>query len=84
MQKHPVSSEIRSYCAQVWIWCESNSRENLTNPELFDGFDLPDQPDAETAKRALREAEKLLYRLRFQVDEKLAIRSFAVNTACGE
>ena len=77
-------SMIHTYCAQVWIWCESNSRENLTNPELFDGFDLPDQPDAETAKRSLREAEKLLYRLRFQVDEKLAIRSFAVNTACGE
>ena len=32
----------------------------------------------------LDEAEKLLYRLRFQVDEKLAIRSFAVNAACGE
>jgi hypothetical protein len=45
---------------------------------------LPQKPDAETAQRALQEAEKLLYRLRFQVDEKLAIRSFAVNTACGE
>ena len=75
---------IHTYCAQVWIWSESSSRENLTNPELLEGFDLPPKPDAETAKRALREAEKLLYRLRFQVDEKLAIRSFAVNSACGE
>ena len=47
-------------------------------------FSVPEVPDKHIAERAMKEAEKLLYRLRFQVDEKLALRSFAVNTACGE
>ncbi|MBE6379606.1 MAG: hypothetical protein E7047_01605 [Lentisphaerae bacterium] len=77
-------SLLHTFCAQVWIWSESGSLDNLSNRELFEGIELPEQPDKAVAKRALNEAEKLLYRLRFQVDEKLAIRSFAVNTACGE
>ena len=77
-------SLVHTFCAQVWIWSETDSLENLSNGELFDGIALPEKADKVTAKRALAEAEKLLYRLRFQVDEKLAIRSFAVNTACCE
>ena len=77
-------SLLHTFCAQTWIWSETHSRDNLSNPELFENLELPEMPDAEIAKRALTEADKLLYRLRFQVDEKLAIRSFAVNTACGE
>lgn len=77
-------SFLHTFCARVWIWSETNSLENLSNPELFDNLELPSEPDKTVARRALAEADKLLYRLRFQVDEKLAIRSFAVNTACGE
>ena len=82
--RKPFLSLLHTFCAQVWIWSETKSLENLTNPELFAHIQLPAEPDPAVAKRALSEAEKLLYRLRFQVDEKLAIRSFAVNTACGK
>jgi len=77
-------SLLHTYCAQVWVWCETGSLESLPNSELLKNTALPEIVDAAVAKRAMLEAEKLLYRLRFQVDEKLAIRSFAVNTACGE
>ena len=77
-------SLLHTYCAQVWVWCETGSLESLPNSELLKNTVLPEIVDAAVAKRAMLEAEKLLYRLRFQVDEKLAIRSFAVNTACGE
>lgn len=76
-------SLLHTFCAQVWIWSKTGSLEGLANRELFENINLPEHPDAVIAERALAEAEKLLYRLRFQVDEKLAIRSFAVNTACG-
>ena len=77
-------SLVHTFCAQVWIWSETNSLQSLPNAELFKNIELPEKADGIIAKRAMTEAEKLLYRLRFQVDEKLAIRSFAVNTACGE
>ncbi len=77
-------SLLHTYCAQIWIWSQTGSLENLGNKDLLENTSLPEKPDKEIAGRALAEAEKLLYRLRFQVDEKLAIRSFAVNTACGE
>ena len=76
-------SLLHTYCAQVWIWSESESRDNLNPADLLKDIPGDVQPDKQVARRALDEAEKLLYRLRFQVDEKLAIRSFAVNTACG-
>jgi len=76
-------SLVHTFCAQVWIWSETSVLENSASDGIFHGVELPEMPDKTTARRALDEAEKLLYRLRFQVDEKLAIRSFAVNTACG-
>ena len=84
MLRKQFLSLIHTFCAQVWLWSETGDKNNLSNPELFENITLPENPDSKTAKRALLEAEKLLYRLRFQVDEKLAVRSFAVNTACGE
>ena len=83
---------------KTYFFCVHNDPEGLWGefPDfecaMTDGENLADllkdipgdvQPDKQVARRALDEAEKLLYRLRFQVDEKLAIRSFAVNTACG-
>ena len=84
MLRKQFLSLIHTFCAQVWLWSKTGDKNSLGNPELFDNIALPEKPDAVIAKRALNEAEKLLYRLRFQVDEKLAVRSFAVNTACGE
>ncbi len=77
-------SLLHSFCAQAWMYCETHSLEQLPNPELFAGLDVPDAPDPKAMRRALDEADKLLFRLRFQVDEKLAIRAFALNVACGE
>ena len=84
MLRKQFLSLIHTFCAQIWLWSETGDRNSLSNPELFENIQLPARADKATAKRALSEAEKLLYRLRFQVDEKLAVRSFAVNTACGE
>ena len=84
MLRKQFLSLIHTFCAQIWLWSETGDKNSLSNPELFENIHLPEQVDKIIAKRALLEAEKLLYRLRFQVDEKLAVRSFAVNTACGE
>ena len=84
MLRKQFLSLVHTFCCQVWIWSVSDSLDILNNRELFNHIELPEKPDKAIAGRALNEAEKLLYRLRFQVDEKLAIRSFAVNTACGE
>ena len=84
MLRKQFLSLIHTYCTQIWLWSETGDKSALSNPEFFENTELPEKPDAIVAKRALNEAEKLLYRLRFQVDEKLAVRSFAVNTACGE
>ena len=77
-------SLIHTFCAQSFLWSVTHNRETLPNPELFDGLDLPEQPDRERLRRALDEADKLLFRLRFQIDEQLAVRAFVLNTACGQ
>ncbi len=84
MLRKQFLSLVHTFCAQVWLWSETGDLKVLDNPELLENIALPEKPDAAVARRAMLEAEKLLYRLRFQVDEKLAVRSFAVNTACGE
>ena len=84
MLRKEFLSLIHTYCAQVWLWSETGDKNSISNPEFFKNTALPETPDPITARRAMTEAEKLLYRLRFQVDEKLAVRSFTVNTACGE
>ncbi|MBE6366622.1 MAG: hypothetical protein E7052_01770 [Lentisphaerae bacterium] len=83
MLRKQFLSLLHSYCAQVWIWSQTGTLDGLNNRELLEQQPLPEKPDPAVARRALAEADKLLYRLRFQVDEKLAIRSFAVNIACG-
>ncbi len=77
-------SLVHAFCAQAWLWSVTGIREQLPNPELFAGFALPDQPDRGRLRRALAEADKLLFRLRFQIDERLALRAFVLNTVCGE
>ena len=84
MLRKQFLSLLHTYCAQVWLWSQTGSMDILGNRELFKFDEVPEVPDKHIAERAMKEAEKLLYRLRFQVDEKLALRSFAVNTACGE
>ena len=77
-------SLIHTFCAQGYLWSVTHDWQKLPNPELFAGLALPEHPDPARLRRALDEADKLLFRLRFQIDEQLAIRSFALNTACGQ
>lgn len=77
-------SLIHAFCAQAWLRSVTGHAEHLPNPELFAEVELPEAPDRQRLRRALDEADKLLFRLRFQVDEQLALRAFVLNTVCGE
>ena len=71
---------IRTYCAQLFILASGGAFEDLANPEMFPEGD-PGAVDLERAASANSEAEELLYTLLFNVNEELALRTFAVNVA---
>lgn len=73
-------SAIHTFAAQLFQLASGVPFGELANPELF-----PAGPPAgvtmEFAARMLKEAEDLLFTLRFNVNEELALRAFAVGTA---
>lgn len=71
---------IRTFCSQLELLANGGSPADLANPELFDGLRLPEL-EPERAELFRREAEELLFTLRFNVSEELALRTFAVNLA---
>lgn len=72
-------SAIVCFCSQLYLLANGAAPENLPNPEIFSGLSLPPQISVERGTTALREAEELEYTLKFNVNEELAIRAFAVN-----
>ena len=71
---------IRTFCAQLELVAQGVNPADLANPELFAGLRLPPLTP-EQAELFRREAEELLFTLRFNVSEELALRTFAVNLA---
>ena len=76
-------SAIQAYAGEVFLLSMGAAKESLPNPEL--PVFPPDGglPDAERAERMQRFAEELLFTLRFNVNEELALRDFALRTAMG-
>ncbi len=72
---------VHTFCAQLFLLSQGADFADLSNPECFAGRTLPPEIPQERAAMALREAEDLLYTLRFNVSEELALRTFAVNLA---
>ena len=74
---------IHSYVSQLYLLSEGATPETLPNPEILvrpPGAAI----DARRARRALAEADKLRFNLRFNVNEELALRNFALQTALGD
>lgn len=75
---------IRDFAGEVYMLSSGADPASLPNPELpvlpREGERLPSPAEAE---RMLGNAEELLFTLRFNVNEELAIRDFVLNTALG-
>jgi DNA polymerase-3 subunit delta' len=71
---------IHTWFAQVYQLASGASMKHLANPEIFEGFTLPEMAD-EKALAALQEADSLLYNMYFNINEELALRSFCMNVA---
>ena len=72
---------VHTWCAELFLLSQGASFADLPNPECFAGNAPSGSVDPERAAAALHEAEDLLYTLRFNVGEELALRTFAVNLA---
>lgn len=74
-------SAIRAYAGEVYLLASGADESALPNPELPVRPPSGGRPDFERARRMLRHAEELLFTLRFNVGEELALRDFALRTA---
>ncbi len=74
-------SAIHAFAAETAFLADGVLPEHLPNPELAVLPENGESIDAERAHRMLKNAEELLFNLRFNVNEELAIRDFAFRTA---
>ncbi len=72
---------ITTFCSQIFLLANGADIKSLPNCELFDHLALPTAIDQVRAAVILKEAEELEYTLRFNVNDELALRTFAVNIA---
>ena len=72
---------ITTFCSQIFMLSEGVSRNDLPNREIFDHLAIPLNISRETGMKIVRESEELEYTLRFNVNDELALRTFAVNLA---
>ncbi len=76
-------SAMHTCFAQTYLLSCGTPPEKLANPEIFDGLEIPAEIDEKAAYQALEAVDKLLYELKFNVSEELALRSFCMNVAIG-
>ena len=76
-------SAIQAFAGEIYLLASGADIAALPNPEL--PVLPPDggRPDFDRARRMLHHAEELLFTLRFNVGEELALRDFALRTALG-
>lgn len=72
---------ISTFCSQIFMISSGISLETLPNPEFFKGLALPGEITPDFGAKVLKEANDLEYTLLFNVNDELALRSFAVNIA---
>jgi DNA polymerase-3 subunit delta' len=83
-ERNYFTGAIHTWFAQTYQLSCGALMDKLANPEIFEGLNIPANPDEKQAYRALSAVEKLLYDLRFNVNEELALRSFCLKVAVGE
>jgi len=72
-------SAMHTWFAQTYLLSCGTNIEKLANPEIFENLEIPPQINEEEAYNALQAVDKLLFELRFNVNEELALRSFCLN-----
>jgi hypothetical protein len=80
-ERRSFIAAITTFCSQVFLIANGVAVADLPNGELFDHLAVPVDVKPERAARILKEAEDLDYTLRFNVNDELALRTFAVNIA---
>lgn len=70
---------ITTFCSQIFMLSEGVSRDDLPNKEIFDHLAIPLNIPRSEGMKIVKEAEELEYTLRFNVNDELALRTFAVN-----
>lgn len=73
-------SSIHSFVGELYLLSRGAAKESLANPEILPA-ELPGPVDPERAARVLELAEKLLFNMRFNVNEELALRNFAIQAS---
>ncbi len=71
---------IHTYCAQLYLLSRKAELNELPNPEIMN-IPAGNIPDASCAGQILAQSEELLFNLRFNVNEELALRNFAIQCA---
>ena len=80
-ERRSFLAAITTFCSQIYLIACGADPADIPNPEFFSGITLPEQISPERAAKILKEAEELDYTLRFNVNDELALRTFAVNIA---
>ena len=80
-QRGKFLAAITGFCSQIFLLSSGVDIKELPNPELFSRLTLPAEITPERGSIILKEAEELEYTLRFNVNDELALRTFAINVA---
>ena len=78
-ERNYFMSAIHTWFAQTYLLSCGTEMDKIANPEIFQNLEIPTQINEEEAYKALQAVDKLLYELRFNVNEELALRSFCLN-----
>jgi DNA polymerase III delta prime subunit len=76
-------SALHTWFAQTYLLSCGAKAEETANPEIFKNLEIPSKINEEDAYKALQAVDKLLYELRFNVNEELALRSFCLDVTIG-
>ena len=74
-------SAMHSWFSQTHMLSCGAKLSDMGNPEMFEGLEIPEKINEKAAYRALKAIDKLLFELRFNVNEELALRSFCMTVA---
>ncbi len=78
-ERNYLISALHTWFAQTYLLSCGTKMEKIANPEIFENLEIPQEINEEEAHKALEAVDKLLYELRFNVNEELALRSFCLN-----
>lgn len=82
-QRRCFLTAVETFCSQLFLLSSGCAFEDLPNPELFSGIEIPGEISPSRGSKIQKEAEELLFTLRFSVPDELALRTFAMNIALG-